>query len=422
MSADKKINILIYGISGICCSLIRNFQKSKNIGNIYIANGKQNKLLKNITYLGDTRNIKFGEHKKFIKENNIDFVIIFSETLLYKGFVNFYKNEVKIPIIGTTPKWFLIECNKVYGKKFMTENNIKIPKYKVIKTEEEIKNIDEFGLPIVIKSNYLKGGYGSYIYNNKEEAKKKAKSIFKNEKQVILEEYIKGTELTQQYIWDGNNLVPLLSVRDYKPLCEGNKGINTGGMGSYTPVALTSNQRKMLDEYNQHMSDIFQNLKPDFKGIFASNIIFTDNDIYTFELNMRPGITEFENLIEHMDCDILELFYNIAHGQVSKTKIKYKNGYTGCVVLQYKNIEKRKNKIIRISNPEKLIPTHIPKDIKINYNFYSYKKSSLYVGFRIYNLITTNKEKSFKNIYNFLERLKFRNIYYRKDIGIDYKH
>ncbi len=192
-------------------------------------------------------------------------------------------------------------------------------------------------------------------------------------------------------------------------------------MGCYTPADITENQKKLLDKYNQHMSDIFQHLKPDFKGIFASNIIFTDNDIYTFELNMRPGITEFETLVEHMNCDILELFYNIAHGQVSKTKIKYKKGYTGCVVVVNKDIAKRKETLEKVSKKE-LFPDNIPENIKINYNFNTDRNNVIInKSNKIFSLIVTNKSKTFTNIYDYIKLIKYRDKYYRNDIGTEYE-
>ena len=136
---NKKINVLIYGLRSLSTSLIRNFQKSDKLGKIYIMDKGKNNLLKKVTYIGDTSRIKVYEHIKFIKEKNIDFVIAYHDYLEIFGLVDLYKNKIKVPVIGTTSRWYLIETDKLHGKKFMTENNIKTPEYITIEKKEDLK-------------------------------------------------------------------------------------------------------------------------------------------------------------------------------------------------------------------------------------------------------------------------------------------
>ena len=416
----RTINILIHDLGSVNLSIMKKIKESKITSNIYVISNHQ---VYNIdcTYIGKSKNITFGQLKEVIKKYNIDFAIVFNETYSAKGLVDYYREVIKIPIIGTTRKWFKLESSKIEGKTFMIENGIKTPEYEIITNIKETdKIINSFGLPVVIKDNNLRAGFGSYICQNKTECKKAIKKIkvlskkYKNDNSFIIEKFVKGKELSQQYMWDEKTLIPFLPVKDYKREKENNKGVNTGGLGSYTPINLTGEEQKLLDEYNKNLAEIFQKIKPEFTGIFTVNLLFTEEEIYTLEINMRPGITEFETTIEHISSDLLELLYNCATGSLQNSVVTYKEGITGCVALVHKEYSKqicRKRKIIL----EKQI-NPIDNEIKINLNIPS-DNNMIYTNKRILSVLCTDKTNPFSKIYKYLDTIKTKNLYYRKDIG-----
>ncbi len=364
----------------------------------------------------------FGQVKDAVKNYNIDFVIIFNEKYCEKDFVDYYREIIKIPIIGITRKWFKIESSKIEGKSFMMENGIKTPEYKII---TDIKKADDviksFGIPVVIKDNNLRAGFGTYICLNKKDCEHAIQKIKKTSKKYnidnifIIEKFVKGKELSQQYIWDEKKLIPFLPVKDYKREKDNNQGVNTGGMGSYTPVELTKKEQSLLEQYNRKFTEIFQKIKPEFTGIFTANLLFTEDEIYTLEINMRPGITEFEASIEHINSDLLELLYNCATGNLKDSIITYKEGITGCVALAHKNYPKQMFQKCKLILTKCLNP--IDNEVKVNFNIPSDNNNIIYTNKRILSVLCTDKTDPFNKIYKYLDTIKTKDLYYRKDIG-----
>lgn len=412
----KKINVLIHDFCSLTNGIIRKFNESELPCEIYTISFANNTVIKQ-TYLGSPKEIKISELKEILKEKEIDFVICFAEDRSLYGFVDFYKKTLKMPVIGCTKKWFMLEASKLEGKKFMTDFGIKTPQFIQIQNKKELNEaIDKFGLPIVIKNNDLMAGFGTYICKTKIEAEKHVKDILKNKHNCIAEKFISGSEITQQYIWDEKNLIALQPVKDYKT--SEKCGINTGGMGCYTPVYLTCAQEKMLIDYNEHLRFLFNKLKPDFTGIFAVNLLFSENELYTLEFNMRPGITEFQTLIENMDCDLLELLYNTAHNNAAAEDIKYKNAVTGCVNIVHKDYITQKNKKTEIDLAK--IVSNTNSDIKLDFNLLGLdinNKAVIYTNKIILSVLSTNKCNPFPAIYEYIKKIEQKNLYYRKDIG-----
>ena len=424
MEESKNINVLLYDTGSLGNSLIRNFCKSKLLSHIYLLNCDSDYKEK-VVFTGYGKTTKIGEHKKFIKENNIDFVIVNSENYLYGGIIDMYKKIIKLPAIGAIKQWFFLEASKSFCKNFMVQNDIKTPEYTIIYNENLADDyIKKFGLPIVIKDNNLKAGFGSYICYTKWECKKRVKELLKKTKDnpfpfCIVEKFVKGSEISVHFAWDGNELLAFLPVKDFKPFKGKGKVLNTGGMGSFAPAFLSERQKVMLENYINKLKDLFTTLKPDFTGIFVVNLLFTDDELYTLEFNMRPGITEFETLIELFDFDLLEFFYNLATHQLNKCKIKYKeNLYSGCITVVDKSFYKQKDKIIKLPL-KKLLPANENK-LLINKHFAPPdERGNVLVNKKdkFYTVVNTDFNNPFNGIYAYLKNVNCANVYYRKDIG-----
>ncbi len=412
----NEINILIHGLSSVQFGIIRKLKESKSTVNIFIISNNQINDIE-CTYIGNPKEITFRKLKECIKKYNIDFAIIFNELYSALGITDYYINTLKLPIIGIPKNWFFIEASKISGKNFMLRNNIETPNFTLIKNQEELNNaISHFGLPIVLKNNFLQGGFGSYICSSKISALKVLKNLLKKYQFCIAEKFISGKEISQQYLWDKHTLLPLLPVKDFKKT---EKGINTGGLGSYTPIFIPQKEQELLNEYNHNLAGVLKREEAEFTGIFTANLLFAEDKIYTLEYNMRPGITEFETLIEHLDCDLAEVLYNCATECLENTTLKYKQGITGCLVVAHKSYCCQKTQQYYLHLKKSISPAD--NYIKLNFNVYSCSKNKTLINTKKHflSIISNDKVNPFNKIYKYIETLDTKDCYYRKDIDIE---
>ena len=260
-SETKKLNVLMHGFGTLGNAIARNIENSPLLENFYVLAQNTPQNTKAI-HIGSGKELSIGDLKKFLKEKEIDFAISFHEMFTLRGLIEFYNNELKVPIIGCPQEWFYLEYSKCFCKEFMNRNNIKTADYMPIyhKSDADFA-IKNFGLPIVIKNEHLQAGFGSYVCNTKKECEEAIKKNLKDFDFCLAEKFLVGEEITQQYIWDKENLVTLQPVRDLKKAQIGNKYINTGGLASYTPITLSDEQKKQLEEYNQKLEDLFKKIK-----------------------------------------------------------------------------------------------------------------------------------------------------------------
>ena len=415
----KNINILLLCEDLLWISLVRKFSSSIYLNKVYIRRSYKSIYEKadNIEYV-NLDNIK--DCYEFVKKNNINFVVV---TGLYvnRGLVNYFKYNLGIPTFGITKSWLELECLKCLGKEFMAKHNIPTSEYMIVKNKKELDEaIEEYGYPIIIKDNKQQAGFGTYICRTKKECLRKAKKILKEDTFFIAERYIEGEEVTLHTLWDGKILIPLEPVRDYKRLKNNNEGINTGSMGSYVPVKLTDGKKALINKYVKKLEEVFQEVKPNFTGVFASDLIFTEENIYNLEFNMRPCTPEFEVLIEHIDSDLLEIMYKTAVSELEGVEINYKPGITGAVNVVHKDykyfpniVETRKIKI-----PKNFLKGS--KDIVINFNIKDIDEkgnAKIYTNINIFVIMKNDSKNPFPDLYEYISRIKDKNIYYRTDIG-----
>ncbi len=417
----NKINVFLITSKTLIYSFARIFRFSSILGNIFINADSDDFPFLDKTNISFVKLKNINDCMKFIQVNKINLVILTDILPTQKGLVNFFKYNLNLPVIGITRYWSWLEKSKLFAKKFMINNNIPTSEYCAIKSLKDLETfINKYGFPIVLKYDGLKAGFGSYICKNEKDCFKTAKKILKENKFFIAEKFIKGEEVTLHTIWDGKILLPLEPVRDYKRLENNDKGINTGSMGSYTPVKLTFKQKNMINGYVKHLESVFQKLKPNFTGIFASDLIFTDENLYNLEFNMRPCTPEFEVLTEHIEEDLLKILYNAAISNLSTASIHYKQGITGAVNIVHKDYQKQSYTKKRLKIPQSIFINN--ENIKINANLCSINKKDEYIVSPFLKILTFLKNdltNPFPSIYSHINKIKDKNIYYRTDIGGD---
>lgn len=347
------------------------------------------------------------ELAKIASRKKIDIAIIGPESHLAEGIVDSLQS-LGIPCIGTNKFWTRLESSKFFAKKIMQKHNIKTANYEIVKSD----TMPEIPYPIVLKANGLCGGKGVCIAQNETDAKEIIKDYrngkFGEASKIILaEEFLKGEELSLISLFDGKTLLPFIPVRDFKKLENGDEGPNTGGMGSYCPVMLTQKQRNRLEILSKQIEAALTIEGADFTGIIYSGLIWTKDDFYVLEFNMRFGDPEAQALMMHLESDLLEIFDLCVKKQLHTAKLKWKQGFSGCLTIATKGYPNKFKKDIPIGK--------IPEDIQVFYA--GVKKTSEFKsnGGRVLSLCNTSGQP-YDKIYETAEKLEFREKFYRTDI------
>lgn len=367
------------------------------------------------------RKIEFSNNTELAqraKEANIDLLIVGPEKPLVEGLADDFR-KIGIPAIGAEKKWAMLEGSKSFAKEFMKRNSIQTADYEIIEHSDQISAaLKRFNPPFVIKADGLTAGKGVVIVKSEQEARETLNRFLEGKysdasKKIVLEEFLTGDEISLISFWDGKTLLPLIPARDYKRLLDKNQGPNTGGMGAYCPVKLTSNEKDQLNKYVKILETSLKSEKADFAGIIYSGLILTNNGIKVLEYNMRFGDPECQPLLCHMKSDLLKIFRSMTEKNLDKTNIEWNNGISFCVVGASKGYP---------DNPEKGASIKDPASIKNKYGvevFYAGVKEQnglITDGGRVLSVCKTSGNPK-PDVYKAIEELKFKGMHYRKDIG-----
>ena len=415
------MNVAVIGSGGrehaICESLI----KSKKIKKLFCipGNGGTATIATNIPL--DIEN--FQSIRDFINNHNIDLVVIGPEKPLVQG-ISDYLEKHKIKVFGPSKFASQLEGSKIFTKKICKKYKIPTANFEIKKNKSQsIKYIQQSNFPLIIKADNLASGKGVYICNNKKEALKAVQDIFGGKfgkaKQILFEQFLIGEEMSYFIISDGLTFKFFGSAQDHKRVLEGDKGKNTGGMGSYSPSRLFSKslQEKINKKIIKPTLKALKDKKQKFKGFLYAGLMIKDNEPFLIEYNVRMGDPECQTILPNLKSDFLNLLKACCENKLSEKKIIWHNKKSICVVLCSKgypgkfkkNIEiKKLNKI----NKKKNEFIFHAGTLKRNNKFYSN-------GGRVLNFVSTslNLSKSRKQIFKMIKNLAWHNGFFRKDIG-----
>ena len=338
------MNILILGSGGREHAIAWKLVQSKKVSKIFIGPGNAGTASCGVNLKLDPE--KFDEVKDAVLSNKIDIVIVGPEAPLVKGIHDFFVNDKQlksVPVIGPVKEAALLEGSKDFAKEFMSRNDIPTAAYRTFdKTtiKDALRFMKKLKPPYVLKADGLAAGKGVVILNDLEEASKELSAMLDGKfgeasRKVVIEQFLKGIELSVFVITDGHSYKLLPAAKDYKRIGVGDTGLNTGGMGAVSPVPFAG--KNFMEKVEERIiKPTIMGLSEEgfvYKGFIFFGLINVDNDPYVIEYNVRLGDPESEVIIPRIKSDFFELIEGVSKCDLHKREIHFDGRFVTTVML-----------------------------------------------------------------------------------------
>ena len=422
------MNVLILGSGGREHAFALKLIESNKINQLFVAPGNAgtDKIAKNI----NINPTNFTAVKKIVLENDIKMVVVGPEAPLVDGVHDFFlaDNQLKnIPVIGPKKDGALLEGSKDFSKQFMQKHGVPTARYQSF-TKDNLTDgfafLETLEPPFVLKADGLAAGKGVLILDSLSEAKTELEEMVSNQKfgeassTVVIEEFLKGIELSVFVLTDGINYKILPSAKDYKRIGEGDTGLNTGGMGAISPVPFAD--KAFLDKVEELV------VKPtiaglqkdgiDYRGFIFIGLMNDNGNPSVVEYNVRMGDPETEVVLPRIESDLFDLFEGVAHQTLDQKFFSVIDKTATTVMLVsggYPEAYQKNKEITGFDTVDESIVFHAGttiKDSKVVTN-----------GGRVMAVTSLGDtiEEALAKSYRSINKIHFDKINYRKDIGFD---
>ncbi len=412
------MKLLVVGGGGREHAIIKKLKENRSITEIYALPG-------NGGIAKDAICVNIGAKDidgivNFAVENKIDYAVVAPDDPLVLGAVD-RLTAAGIPCFGPTKVAAAIEGSKVFSKDLMKKYNIPTAKYEVFDDPEKaIEYIETAPIPTVIKADGLALGKGVVIAQSREEAKDAIRSMMVDKKfgesgnHIVIEEFLTGPEVSVLSFTDGETVVPMISSQDHKRALDNDKGLNTGGMGTVAP-----NPYYTKDIEKICMETIFlptiRAMKAEgrpFKGCLYFGLMLTENGPKVIEYNCRFGDPETQVVLPLLESDLLTVMMAVTDGKLDKTEVRFSDKNACCVIMASSGYPEKYESGFEITMPD--------DDDQIYVAGAKIENGKLVTaGGRVLGVtaVEDTLEKAIGSAYKKVEKISFKNEYYRKDIG-----
>ena len=411
----------IIGSGGRENSICLKLHDSKKVSKIYCFPGNAGtaKIAENIEIdLND-----FFKLRDFIVNNKIELVVIGPEKPLVNGIADFLEKS-NIKVFGPNKLCSKLEGSKIFTKKICEKYNIPTAKFGIFSnTNDSLNFIKKSNFPIVVKADGLAAGKGVSICKNFSEAQLSVNEIFKGKfgkaDSVLIEEFLKGEEMSFFIISDGISYKNFETAQDHKRVFEGDKGPNTGGMGAYCPSRLINKklENKILNKIIEPTLLALKEMGTEYKGFLYAGLMINNNEPFLIEYNVRMGDPECQTILPKLQTDLLDIILHVCNKKLSELEIQWNNKKSLCIVVCSKGYPGSYNNNIEIKNLEKINLSH--KDFIYHAGTFIKENKIFSNGGRVLNFVTLSESFDLcrKKILSFINILDWSEGYYRKDIG-----
>ena len=413
------MKVMVVGGGGREHAIIKKLKENKNITEIFALPG--NGGMKDDATLVNIGAKDIEAQVEFAKANGIDYAVVAPDDPLVLGAVDAL-NNAGIPCFGPDKKAAIIEGSKVFSKNLMKKYNIPTAQYEVFnKKEDALKYLETAPIPTVIKADGLALGKGVIIAETREEAKNAVISMMEDKvfgdsgNNIVIEEFLTGPEVSVLSFTDGKTVVPMVSSMDHKRALDGDKGLNTGGMGTVAP-----NPYYTEDIAKECMETIFlptvnamNQEGRSFKGCLYFGLMITEKGPKVIEYNCRFGDPETQVVLPLLESDLLTVMQATTNGTLAETEVKFKKGAAACVVMASSGYPQKYESGFPLTIDDSVADKVYVAGAKLDG---SVLKTA---GGRVLGVTDTAEtlDSALSKAYENLKKVHFENAFWRKDIG-----